>query len=218
MHILWKNAITCYRHSAVRYRIQDPKLGYSRRGSFSYWYNGHREEVSCQVFQLSCKLFYYPVFSVILQQSSLLQIDSIPVSWVYSWNRRSRRECMLRSWLKGRNLDLSSWNIYCLSQIFYGLQERFEWGVRLKTELRGCSLCRGRWRKGVNCLTAGLWLLMDIFYGRVRIPLLLFQLLQTQGVVCRGSLLTVPFLCWEQGNEGCVGFCSCRWASQGARA
>lgn len=65
----------------------------------------------------------------------------------------------------------SSWSIYCLSQIFfYGLQERFEWGVRLKTELRGCSLCRGRWYKGMNCLTAGLWLVMGIFYRRVRTP------------------------------------------------
>lgn len=49
--------------------------------------------------------FFYPVVFVILQQWSLLQIGSVPVSWDYNWNRRSRRECML-SWLEGRNLDL----------------------------------------------------------------------------------------------------------------
>lgn len=49
------------------------------------------------MFQLTPKLFCDPAVFVILEQSSLLQIDGIPVSWVYNRNRRSGGEAMLRS-------------------------------------------------------------------------------------------------------------------------
>lgn len=56
--------------------------------------------------QLTCKLLYYSVAFVILKHSSLLRIDGIPVSWLYSRNRRSRGKDMLRSLQEGSNLKL----------------------------------------------------------------------------------------------------------------
>lgn len=50
------------------------------------------------MFQVACKLFYYPVVFVLLEQSSLLQIDGIPVSWVYKRNEEGGGNDMLGSW------------------------------------------------------------------------------------------------------------------------
>lgn len=80
------------------------------------------------MFQLTRKLFYYAVVFVMLEQSSLLQIDGIPVSWVYNRNGRSGAEDMRGSWSEGSNLELVVLlEIFtAFHRFFYGLQERFE--------------------------------------------------------------------------------------------
>lgn len=149
-------------------------LSYSccRRGNFGYWFHRHREEVSCEVFQLTRKLLYYAVVFAMLEQSSLLQIDGIPVSWVYNRNGRSGAEDMRGSWSEGSNLEL-----VVLLEIFTAFHRFFMGFRRDLNEVLGWKL---NWEAVPYVGKDGIkeWIVWQLdfdlwrkfFYRRVRTP------------------------------------------------